>query len=64
MTLRVVVQDADRAAAANVGGPVDTSLKTFDIESPELEQYLQQPIKDKWNYVHRQVIGVEVIVKP
>jgi hypothetical protein len=28
--------------AANVGGSVNSTVKTFDIESPELEKFLRE----------------------
>lgn len=61
MTIRIIVQTTDRTAAANVGGPVDILVKTFDIEAPELEAFLHAPIKDNWAYVHRQIVGAEVL---
>lgn len=54
--IRVVVQTNDAGMAANVGGSVHTTIRTFDIEAPELEAYLREPMG---TYAHRQVLGVE-----
>ena len=70
--IRVVVRTADRAAAANVGGPVDEAIRTFDLmpaadgemlrqQIESLEKFLREPTEQKWDYVHRQVTGVEVL---
>ena len=56
--IRVVVQTCDAGMAANVGGSVHSSIRTFDVEAPELERWLRQ---DSGVYVHRQVTGVECI---
>ena len=56
--IRVVVQIADACMAANVGGPVMTWIKTFDIEAPELEQLLSSEGNP---YREQHVVGVEVI---
>jgi hypothetical protein len=59
MTLRIIVRQSDEGAARNVGGPVQTSYKTFDVELPALEAFLSadgQP-----DYICREVIGVEVL---
>lgn len=55
--IRIIVQHADRAAAANVGGPVDLSIKTFVIDAPELEAYLKACQLNA--FTHRQIIGWE-----
>lgn len=70
--IRIVVRTADRAAAANVGGPVDESIRTFDLMSAvdgdmlrqqleALEKFMREPTELNWTYVHRQVTGVEVL---
>lgn len=56
--IRIVVQIADAAMAANVGGPVQTWCKTFDVEAPELEAVLRDQ-SSKYREAH--VIGVEVL---
>ena len=54
--IRVIVQTCDANMAAHVGGPVETTFATFDIEAPELESYLRVSP----NPGLRQVIGVEL----
>ena len=55
--IRVIVQTDNAGMAANVGGNVHTSLRSFDVDMPELEAFLRE---DQGTYGHRQVIGVEV----
>lgn len=64
--LRIVVQTSDCGMAANIGGHVENTIRTFDIELPELEAYLREH-SDKTEmerrYTARNVIGVEVLSK-
>jgi len=55
--IRVIVRNDDAKMAANVGGSVHTTLKTFDYDLPDLERWLA---KDS-SLSHAQVIGVEII---
>ena len=55
--VRIIVQDNDFGEAANVGGPTHQSFKTFDVELPEVEAYLNE----KLTWVHRSVIGIELL---
>jgi hypothetical protein len=57
--LRIVTKQDNAGMAANCGGSVLSTLKTFDIELPEVEAYLKSFDKD--TYSHVQVIGVEVL---
>lgn len=54
--IRLTVQTDDANMAANCGGHVLTTLRTFVIDAPELEAFL----KDQGGYIHRQIIGYEV----
>ena len=58
--LRVIVRTVDCGAAANVGGPVETRFKTFDIDQPDLEQHLRMTQQ----YATNEVIGVELLYMP
>jgi hypothetical protein len=72
--IRVIVIQQDRGGAANVGGAVDTTFKTFELSpsaDPEfvvsqvlaLERYLREPItpgRADMGYVTREVVGVEL----
>ncbi len=63
MALRIVVRVADRGAAVNVGGPVDTWLKSFMVEARELESYLRANVNDgsARAYNHAEIIGFEFV---
>lgn len=56
--LRIIVTTADCSAAANVGGPVNVTHKTFDVAAPEIESFLNEKLG---TYVHRTVCGVEIL---
>jgi hypothetical protein len=53
--LRIVVRESNCGAACNVGGPVDVTWKTFDVDLPELEAYLSEAVR----FQTREVVGVE-----
>ena len=57
--LRIICVQSDCAAAANVGGPVEVSHKTFDIECDAAEEWLKEVRQA--SYVNRSVAGVEVL---
>jgi len=59
--IRIIVRTDEASMAANVGGAVESTWKTFDVVLPELEAFLQKPKAEKWPYSHRQVSGVEVL---
>ena len=63
MKLRIIVQTADHAAAANVGGPVIITCQTFDVEAtPELAAHVALGLGERPDsYQARQIIGVEVL---
>lgn len=44
--------------AANVGGPVQTWFKSFDIDAPELEKFLRTT---DLQYREKHVAGVELL---
>jgi hypothetical protein len=56
--LRVIVRETNVGAAANVGGPVTTKVKTFDIDAPALEAHLREKLDE---YISREAIGVEIL---
>ena len=58
MALRVIVTTTDAEAAANVGGPVHVTHKTFDIEAPEVEAFMAEKMH---SYQYRAIVGVEVL---
>jgi hypothetical protein len=60
--VRIVVRTDDGAMAANCGGAVETTYKTFDVALPrEVEAFLREIKEKKWSYMQRQVVGVEVL---
>jgi len=67
--LRIVVQTSDCGMAANIGGSVETTVKTFDVYLPELEAYLREydDAKERAKetklpmYWIRGVAGIEVL---
>ena len=54
--IRVIVRTDNAGMAANVGGSVETTFKTFDLELPDLELFLSEQLG---TYGQRQVIGIE-----
>lgn len=56
--LRVIVRTDGAGMAANVGGSVLTDFRTFDVDLPEIEALLREPLD---NFTHRQIVGVELI---
>lgn len=59
MTLRIIARIDDANMAANVGGSVFTQYRTFEIEAPEVEEFLLRTPDN--GYQHRQIIGVEIV---
>ena len=58
MTIRVIVQVEDWSQMVHVGGTLNTSYRTYDIEAEELERY----VYDKTDGLEsRRIIGVELI---
>lgn len=56
--IRIVVQRSEAGMAANVGGPVHTSVKTFDLDAPEFEAYMRA---ERGTYEDKMVVGVEIL---
>ena len=59
--IRIAVTVADAGMAANVGGPVQISLKTYDIECPEMESLLREGARGNTGYMQAFVSGVEIL---
>jgi hypothetical protein len=55
--IRIHIRTDDRAAAGHIGGAVDT-LKSFDVDLPEVEAYIRAN-SGKWCFC--QVYGAELI---
>lgn len=58
MAIRIIVTTTDAGAAANVGGPVHVTHKTFDVEAPEVEAFVAEKMRP---FQYRSIVGVEVI---
>lgn len=61
--LRIIVGDVDGGMAINLGGPAHSTVKSFDVDLPDLERYLREYEDADSNrkvYWQRSVIGVEV----
>ena len=59
--IRIAVTVADAGMAANVGRPVQISLKTYDIECPEMESLLREGARGNTSYMQAFVSGVEIL---
>ena len=55
--LRIIVRTDDANQAAHVGGIVHASVRIFDVEAPEVERFLREPLG---NFAHRQVLAVSL----
>lgn len=56
--LRIIVRNQHFGAVVHMEGAIaETSLKTFDVELPEIEKYLK--VAEKWT--SREVIGIEIL---
>lgn len=58
MAIRIIVTTTDAGAAANVGGPVHVTHKTFDVQAPEVEAFMAEEMR---SFQYRCIVGVEVI---
>lgn len=56
--LRAIIRNTDHAAAANIGGPIETRYITVDFDCPEVERWLAAGVP----YQSREVVGVEVLI--
>ncbi len=55
--IRIIVRTDEAGMAANVGGAVNTSFKTFEIAHIDLESFLAE---DVGTYGQRQIVGCEI----
>ena len=58
MSIRIIVRTDDANMAANVGGSVYTSYKTFLIENNLIEDFLTRHNK---GLSHAQIVGTEIV---
>ena len=56
--LRLTVRTDDASMAANVGGAVLTTHRSFDVDLPALEAFLREK---HHSLCHRQVVGYELL---
>ena len=59
--LRLIFATTDAGRAANCGGPVIVEHKTFDVDLPDVEQWLSEPKTQQWSYIDRCFVGLEVL---
>lgn len=59
--LRIICVQSNYGAAANVGGPVCVTHKTFLVDCPEVESWLSTPKSENRTYEDRSIVGVEVV---
>ena len=60
--VRLIVCVSDAGRAAHVGGPVDVTYRTFDIEHSELEMLLRRGRKlSGLDYTDAHISGAEII---
>lgn len=57
--IRIIVTTVDAGRSANVGGPVVTEIKSFDLSAPALEAFVVAMRHDK--YIDRFVSHVEFL---
>jgi len=62
VSIRIICRDQSTIAAANVAGAqAEIAWRTFDIELPELEEWLRGPTDRSWSYTCREVIGAHLV---
>lgn len=59
--IRIICTEVCRGNAAHVGGPPEVTCKTFDVEVPEVEQWLREPKVMNDHYTDRTITGYEVL---
>ncbi len=62
--IRLIVRIDDATMAAHVGGSVQTTFRTFDIEHPEIKRLLQASGKKPDQYCYATLVGAELIKEP
>jgi hypothetical protein len=61
--LRIICRVVDEAAAIHIGSLVSVKYETFDVELPQVEEFLLLHKGDTQYYQDRSVVGIEVIAK-
>lgn len=59
--LRLIVQIVDIGDACNIGGPIQTRYRTFDVDLPEVEAELRT---DDYKWATRSLVGAELLQAP
>lgn len=62
--IRIIVRTDDAGMACNVGGAVETTFRTFELDIPALEAFLREPKAKDWQYTQRQAVGIELLSNP
>lgn len=61
--IRLIVRIDDATMAANVGGAVHTTYRTFDIEHPEIEKLLTTSGVKPDQFCYATLVGAAAITK-
>jgi len=60
MAIRIIVRVDDFSMAANVGGNVQTSYRTFEIDHPQIEALITPR---QASYSEATVVGAEIVAQ-
>lgn len=58
--MRLIVRVVNVGSAVNVGGPPDTTFKTFDVDASDVEEFIRL---NSVKYATTEVVGVEILGK-
>jgi hypothetical protein len=62
MALRIIVRTDNAIHSVHLGTPVVTTFRTFEIDAPEVEQFLNQGgSNEDGTFLLRQIVGVEEV---
>lgn len=56
--IRIIVKTDSAGMACNIGGSVHQEFRTFDIEAPEFDKFMQEKLD---GLSQRFIIGAEVV---
>lgn len=63
--IRVITKESYMGHAANAGGPVETKIKSFDLDTltdiMELEKFLRMEDAKTKDYLVRELVGYELL---
>lgn len=59
--IRLIFVEVDAADTAAIGSPVKVMHKSFDLDLPKIEAWLNEPKNEGWSYCSRQFVGIEIL---